>query len=807
MARRDRNGHPRFLLAAIVSVIALTLGGFGATASATMDGDRGDAGSAASSRRDVSSASQDRGDAHATEDDTHEDLDTGDPGAPEEGVAPDRAAREEGATEEGATRDRAAHEDDEGPRTSAGGSRGGGASETTGDASGAIEVRVTADRSTVPESGAEVTFTVSIRNSLGTEVEILHLHDSEIGALAGDADCGVGSTLGDGEVCSFTYTAWLEGAFPGSVGTSVTAEIRADGQSYGDSGSVTIRLTKASDASSAGTVKVDGVPFDDHPDDEPHPGCTFEIDFYGFPEGSDGELQATATFALWPPTGSGQELATASTDVGEDEADGGRDLDGSLSIDLSSPLEDPGVRAHPIQGYHVRLTVDAGGTVKHKVFWVDCGEAPTPTTGIHVDKSADVDEVPASGGDVIYTFTVENEGSADLTIDSLTDDVFGTLAGDDDCAVGTVLAAGTSCSFTVTETLSGTVGASHVNVFTASGTSHGEAVTDRDSASVLFVGETRPSVLVTKTADVEQIDADGGDVTFTFVVENTSSADLTITGLTDDVFGTLTGDDDCKVGTVLAAGTSCSFTLMETLRGYPGSSHVNVVTVTGTVAGETVTDTDSETVLFVSAPTTGSVKVTKTADVDHVVSGDDVTFTFVVENPSSADLTIIGLTDDVFGTLTGDADCQVGTVLAAGTSCSFTLTGTLSGTAGTSHVNVVTVTGTVAGETVTDSDSESVLFTAVSGGVVTPTPSPSPGQTPSPGTSPGQGPGVGPTQGGNGPSVLGASVHQTPVTAPSSLAFTGPSTGILLVLGGAAVALFVLGGIAYALGRRIRHTV
>ena len=36
-----------------------------------------------------------------------------------------------------------------------------------------------------------------------------------------------------------------------------------------------------------GTVKVDGVVFDDHPDNEPHVGCVFQIDWYGFDEGED----------------------------------------------------------------------------------------------------------------------------------------------------------------------------------------------------------------------------------------------------------------------------------------------------------------------------------------------------------------------------------------------------------------------------------------------------------------------------------------------------------------------------------------
>jgi hypothetical protein len=34
-----------------------------------------------------------------------------------------------------------------------------------------------------------------------------------------------------------------------------------------------------------GTVKIDDVPFDDHPNNEPHVGCVFQVDWYGFDEG------------------------------------------------------------------------------------------------------------------------------------------------------------------------------------------------------------------------------------------------------------------------------------------------------------------------------------------------------------------------------------------------------------------------------------------------------------------------------------------------------------------------------------------
>jgi hypothetical protein len=119
-----------------------------------------------------------------------------------------------------------------------------------------------------------------------------------------------------------------------------------------------------------GTVKVDGRPFDDAPDNEPHVCCRFQIDFYGYDE---GDLHATATFELVPPTGQGV-LLVKKTFIGEDPAGGGTDLDASLTVNLSSRIARSGVDPQPNQGWHIRLTVHADGSigsdVKHKTFWV-----------------------------------------------------------------------------------------------------------------------------------------------------------------------------------------------------------------------------------------------------------------------------------------------------------------------------------------------------------------------------------------------------------------------------------------------------
>lgn len=122
-----------------------------------------------------------------------------------------------------------------------------------------------------------------------------------------------------------------------------------------------------------GTVKIDGELINNHPDNQPHVGCDFEVDFYGFDE---GDLQATVTFAVQPPTGKPTAiLIDEDIFIGEDDNRGGGSEvghDASEAYNLTEELAD--YQPHPQQGYHVKLTVKAEGSqgadTKHKVFWV-----------------------------------------------------------------------------------------------------------------------------------------------------------------------------------------------------------------------------------------------------------------------------------------------------------------------------------------------------------------------------------------------------------------------------------------------------
>jgi hypothetical protein len=131
-----------------------------------------------------------------------------------------------------------------------------------------------------------------------------------------------------------------------------------------------------------GTVKIDGVDFDDHPDNEPHVGCVFQVDWYGF---DAGDLNSHVTFEVHPPTGQPEVILEDDVFIGEDDNSGGGSeagLDASETYDLTTALQ--GFEQHPQQGWHVKLTVNNDGSqgadVKHKVFWVTGCEVPPPTT-------------------------------------------------------------------------------------------------------------------------------------------------------------------------------------------------------------------------------------------------------------------------------------------------------------------------------------------------------------------------------------------------------------------------------------------
>lgn len=139
-----------------------------------------------------------------------------------------------------------------------------------------------------------------------------------------------------------------------------------------------------------GFVKVNGTKFDNIPNNQPHVGCTFRLEFYNYDLTSGN---AVVNFELQSPTkGPGYSLTVTggnlTPNIDGDANGGSNDLDADETYTLGFTGT-----PHQNQGYHVKLTVTAQGTngndTKHKVFWVQPCEKPvvdtlvTPCTDRH----------------------------------------------------------------------------------------------------------------------------------------------------------------------------------------------------------------------------------------------------------------------------------------------------------------------------------------------------------------------------------------------------------------------------------------
>ena len=192
-----------------------------------------------------------------------------------------------------------------------------------------------------------------------------------------------------------------------------------EGKSNGSSKGKGAGKAKQDPAGNNGTVKI--APYgeiDRIPDNTPHPGCTFQVEWYGFDEGDD--VVSQVSFAMQAPTSDVALSVGGPTEVfvGGDSATGAgteTGLDGRETYTLSFDGE-----PHPKQGYHVKLTVatprSQGNDTKTKVFWVEDCEPGTATE----DSSTDTDDEGAGedgddsavAGSSYETGADEGEGSS-----------------------------------------------------------------------------------------------------------------------------------------------------------------------------------------------------------------------------------------------------------------------------------------------------------------------------------------------------------------------------------------------------------
>ena len=328
---------------------------------------------------------------------------------------------------------------------------------------------------------------------------------------------------------------------------------------------------------------------------------------------------------------------------------------------------------------------------------------------IETTKTGNPTALPSTSGAVAFTVVVENVGPVSVTLVSLIDSDFGDLNGKGTCAIGATLAVGGSYSCAFTETVSGTEALPHNNVVTAiARDKDGNEDSDDDDETVTF--DELPEIETTKTGNPTAVKGSSGPVNFTVVVHNIGPVSVTLTALTDSVFGNLNGKGTCALGTTIAIGGSytCSFT--ETISGSETLPHNNVVTATvRDKDGNEDDDDDDETVPFDELP---EIQTTKTGNPTLIVgTSGPVNFTVVVENIGPVSVTLISLIDSDFGNLNGKGTCVTGGTIAVGGSYSCSFTETVTGSEALPHNNIVTaVARDKDGNEDSDDDDETVTF-------------------------------------------------------------------------------------------------
>ncbi|MGI9648781.1 MAG: SdrD B-like domain-containing protein [Acidimicrobiia bacterium] len=227
---------------------------------------------------------------------------------------------------------------------------------------------------------------------------------------------------------------------------------------------------------------------------------------------------------------------------------------------------------------------------------------------VSVTKTAGVSSVNEPGATVTFTVDVENTSGEPVTLTALNDSDFSNLfvVPATTCSTALIAPGATySCAFdgAVTGTAAGP---DHSNTVTATVVDN-EANTANDGDSeTVGLDDVLPTIVVTKTANPTRVAASGGSVTFTVRVDNSGVEPVTLSSLSDSIYGDVANAlNPALLGTTCAlpqvigvAGFhECTFTAM--VAGTAGGSETDVVTATaGDDEGNSAVDNDDAVVSF-----------------------------------------------------------------------------------------------------------------------------------------------------------------------------------------------------------------
>jgi len=557
----------------------------------------------------------------------------------------------------------------------------------------------------LPEPGGTVTYTVRIRNTSATDIvtidTLTDTHYGDISLL--QTTCPLTKTLGLGDRYQCTFTVNITDKNAGFVENSLTTASGTDD----DNGPVNYQ----NDA----PVTIYDIPADIELTYDVTPGSIQE-----------GASNVTFTVTISNTSAADQLDITTLTD----DLYGNLHGVGDCSIPQTLAIGE-GYRCSFVK----TITGNAGELKSHKVTATGIDDdniaitdnyttvvniLDTPPT-ISVINNVTPSSLPEPGGNIAYIVKISNTSTVDpVDVMTLTDSIHGNLHGQGNCSIPQRLEIGQSYTCSFNTTIAGTAGDQETYTVEAYGIDDDGSWGDDDEDDTVTISNVPAEILVINTITPGSVPEPGGIINYFVEIRNLSSVDaVTITTLTDSIYGNLDGQGNCATSQTLAVGQvyTCNFTKMFT--GIVGHQQTHTLTAQGVdndlVA---VSDDDNAAVSITDVPS--KIVVTNNITPGSVPEpGGTVTYQVVVRNTSSVDtVDIVTLTDSIYGNLQGQGSCVTPQTLAVGQQYTCSFTRPVTGNAGHQEVHKVIAQGMDDdNKPVSDDDDETVTVTDVASSI------------------------------------------------------------------------------------------
>ncbi|QYA42357.1 DUF11 domain-containing protein [Macrococcoides bohemicum] len=325
------------------------------------------------------------------------------------------------------------------------------------------------------------------------------------------------------------------------------------------------------------------------------------------------------------------------------------------------------------------------------------------TTGIDLEKEANLTEIKSAGELVTYTFTVTNTGTTTLKEVKVNDPLVGGAV----TIQKTTLEPGETTTGTATYTVqqSDINNGKLPNTAFAVGTAPDNLDNPSDTDSLELPAITSNGISIEKTANLTEITAPGQEIKYNFKVANTGNTTLKDVVITDPMFP----NNRILTNTVLEPGESTEGTAIHvvTQEEFDSGKLINTATVTGTPPSG-IPPTDTDTVEVPTKQNTG-ISIEKTAGQTVIKqTGEVIAYSFTVTNTGNTTLTDVVVSDPMFP----DGITLTNTTLLPGEETTGTATHTVTqADLNTLSVdNTATVTGTPPGDLTPPTATDTVII-------------------------------------------------------------------------------------------------